>query len=161
MEGFKMQSILPPFFPLLSLSFSDIFLSFSFFFFFPSLCLFSFSSLSNCGSQSTIISFIFDPTIFHHSSLGEATQTFYSQVYSSLAPVNRWACALGATPVRFFVARLTDRRSGQLKRPAAVDLPKFQWGRRRDHLNTSIISPSLKIMMNQDLDLFLGLVMGW
>ena len=63
--------------------------------------------------------------------------------------------------MRFFVARLTDRRSGQLKRPAAVDLPKFQWGRRRDHLNTSIISPSLKIMMNQDLDLFLGLVMGW
>lgn len=58
LEGLKMQSILPPFFsPSLSLSFSDIFLSLSFFFF-PSLCLFSFSS----RSQSTIISFIFDPT---------------------------------------------------------------------------------------------------
>lgn len=42
-----------------------------------------------------------------------------------------------------------------------MDLPEFQWGRRRDHFeHTSIISP-LKIMMNQDLDLILGLVMEY
>ena len=63
--------------------------------------------------------------------------------------MNRWAGALGATPLRFFVARLTDRRSGQLKRPAAVDLPEFQWGRRRDHLNTHPLN-YITIIENHD-----------